>query len=48
VNQILAGDANSRVIVHRKVAEDAKTMNIFLSADPLESETDIKGRKDKI
>ena len=25
---------NKTVIVHRKVAEDAKRMNIFLSADP--------------
>jgi hypothetical protein len=26
--------ATISVIVHRRVAEDAKTMNIFLSADP--------------
>jgi hypothetical protein len=36
------------IIVHRRVAEDAKTKNIFLSADPLESEADMKGRKKKL
>ena len=39
---------SEKVIVHRRVAEDAKTMNIFLSADSLESEADMKGRKKKL
>jgi hypothetical protein len=36
------------VLVHRRVAEDAKTKNIFLSADPLESEADMRGRKKRL
>jgi hypothetical protein len=32
-------------IVHRRVAEDAKAKKIFLSADPLESEADMKAEK---
>jgi hypothetical protein len=36
------------VIVHRRVAEDAKAKNIFLSADPLESGADRKDRKKKL
>ena len=35
------------VIIHRRVAEDAKAKNIFLSADPIESEADRKDRKKK-
>jgi hypothetical protein len=34
--------------VHRRDAEDAKVRWIFLSVDPLESEADMKGRKEKI
>ena len=40
--------AKPLVTVHRKVAEDAMTVNIFLSADPLESEADMKGKKKKL
>jgi hypothetical protein len=36
------------VIVHRRDAENAKGRWIFLSVDPLESEDDMKGRKEKI
>ena len=36
------------VIVHRRVAEDAKAKIIFLYADPLESEADMKVRKEKL
>ena len=28
------GRGGKKVIIHRRVAEDAKRMNIFLSADP--------------
>jgi hypothetical protein len=35
-------------IVHRRDAENAKGRWIFLSVDPLESEADMKGRKEKI
>jgi hypothetical protein len=35
-------------MVHRRVAEDAKIKNIFLSAAPLEIEADKKGRKKKL
>jgi hypothetical protein len=31
--------------VHRRAAEDAKIKNIFLSADPIESEADMKAEK---
>jgi hypothetical protein len=36
------------VTVHRRDAENAKGRWIFLSVDPLESEADMKGRKEKI
>ena len=38
----------NHIIVHRGVAKNAKAKNIFLSADPIESEADMKGRKEKI
>jgi hypothetical protein len=31
---IYSGNTKKEEIVHRRVAEDAKRMNIFLSADP--------------
>ena len=36
------------VIVHRRVAEDAKAKFFFLSADPIEREADMKSRKKKL
>jgi hypothetical protein len=35
------------VTVHRRDAENAKGRRIFLSVDPLESEADMKDRKEK-
>jgi hypothetical protein len=37
-----------KVTAHRRDAENAKERWIFLSVDPLESEADMKGRKEKI
>ena len=39
------GFEEKKEIVHRRDAEDAKIKNIFLSADPIESEADKKGKK---
>jgi hypothetical protein len=36
------------VIVHRRDAENAKERWIFLFVHPLESEADMKGKKEKI
>ncbi len=41
-------DKPNNVTVHRRDAENAKGRWIFLSVDPLESEADMKGRKEKI
>jgi hypothetical protein len=36
------------ILVHRRGADNAKGIWIFLSVDPIESEADMKGRKEKI
>jgi hypothetical protein len=36
------------VIVHRRGAENAKGRWVFLSVDPIESEADMKGTKEKM
>ncbi len=41
-------DSRPTVIVHRRDAENAKGRWIFLSVDTLESEADMKSRKEKI